>query len=450
MTIDLAKELSKIPDDANEATVSRIFVQSLLQVLGYSNQEFIEQFKTGNTRKVDFAAKKTNDETFFINTKSQPDLLIEVKGRASHPGSQINLSDGTLQYIAAKDQLKSYLLDSKCLSAKWGIITNSKQIQLFRKHEKIIIPATPCIDINSENINYYCDEIRTLIHNPPRALTVCIYNNKGGVGKTTTTINLAGALTAQGKKVLVVDLDVNQKDLTNLLHLNQNQTISLYDCLCNKSTNVYKMVEEYQSINKKGTKVSFDAIPVSYQVDNSIQLSGYIQGGVSRLKDVLSRFINDYDYILIDTPPNWSFFSQSSVYASDVVMIPVKADDISSLKNAAIAISSYITEIQKARNDGSPVALPIFFNGGSLTSTTKNKAIQELKKIANSIKTKSGFNLIPYFFPKSTSSNSSDDVYHLRGHSSVSSSKFQGILGILSHKTTDEHYKSLAKEYFLQ
>jgi Mrp family chromosome partitioning ATPase len=109
------------------------------------------------------------------------------------------------------------LLGTNCKATQWGIITNGSHIQLFRKHGKTIFPATTCIELTPDNIDETIALIKTKIDNTPKALTVTIYNNKGGIGKTTTTVNTCTFLAFFGKKVLVLDFDFNQGDLTSSL-----------------------------------------------------------------------------------------------------------------------------------------------------------------------------------------------------------------------------------------
>ncbi|MBE9071015.1 AAA family ATPase [Leptolyngbya cf. ectocarpi LEGE 11479] len=93
---------------------------------------------------------------------------------------------------------------------------NSLDIHLFRKHGKVIHPALPCLSFR-DNISATVANIKSQIEEPKKGLVVTVYNNKGGVGKTTTISNLAAVLSQLKKRVLVIDLDANQGDLGDAL-----------------------------------------------------------------------------------------------------------------------------------------------------------------------------------------------------------------------------------------
>jgi cellulose biosynthesis protein BcsQ len=446
LTVDLSAALADLPSNAAEAVVSKSFVQPLIQVLGFQDNECHPMYPTGRgADKVDFAVRKNIGTDIFLISKQNPNLLVEVK--AAH----ISLKEGTPQYLIARDQLKRYLLSPNCQNTQWGIVTNSNHIQLFRKHGKVVVPATPSILITPNNINEKVGAIKTLIENPPRALTICIYNNKGGIGKTTTTINLAGTLASHGKRVLVLDFDSHQGDLTQILQI-KSQSPSLFECMLDRGKDIKKTVQIFISDHKRGKESRFDVIPADPEMakQTDVDLVNYIQGGIARLRDVLSPLMYEYDYILIDSSPNWTFFSQSSLYASDAALIPTRADDVRSLENAAITISQSLPAIQKEKGEGGPISLPIFFNGPLATNVQVATAKNRLKDIARRVEKDSNFKLTPYFFPKHTNTTINEDIFQLRGNASITKGAFLGILATLMHKTAADYYKAMAKEYFLQ
>lgn len=101
---------------------------------------------------------------------------------------------------------------------------------------------------------------------------------------------------------------------------------------------------------------------------------------------------------MIDSPPNWRVFSQLAVYAADVVLIPTKHNNLFSLENAATAIKKFIPEVQAQKADGSPIPLPIFFNGEKITPPQLAAAQQELINIIKTAKKeKEKFDLLPLF-----------------------------------------------------
>jgi cellulose biosynthesis protein BcsQ len=443
-----------LPNEDIEDNISDRFVKPLLEALGFSEKdEQCVQFKTGDgSQKVDFAARKNNGSDFFHFSRSNPYLLVEVKARAVKSGAninKINLLEGTPQYLKTREQIKRYLLAPNCKTAQWGIITNAVHIQLFRKHEKVVVPATPSFYIKKDNINPIVTHIKNLIENPPRALTICVYNNKGGVGKTTTTINLATTLQKQGKKVLVVDFD-SQRDLTQSLGLNTG-TVKLSDCLADTTLNIRDAVQPFQILYSSQKKIEiFDVIASDLGMEQYTDSSfvAKIQKGAARLRDLLKNFIYNYDYILIDCPTQWLFFSKSSVYASDVVLIPTKHTDLASLDNAARVITDFIPEVKEARRDGGPIALPIFFNNHKPTSASMQSALVEIKAILKRGK-ESGFDLLPYYLPQYTKADPNTTIFCVPESAIVASAAFSRVPAVLKHVTIAKYYRDLATKYFL-
>lgn len=444
--------LDTIPINAIEPIVEAQFVKPLLEALGFNNQEQFPQFPTGRgAEKVDFAARKNKNGDTFLFAPTNPYLLVEAKGRAIHKGGVINLSESTPQYLATREQITKYLLSPNCQTAQWGIITNSTHIQLFRRHGKVVIPATPSLLIKKDNITNIVTHIKQLIDNPPKALTVCVYNNKGGVGKTTTTLNLAAILTRLGKRVLVVDFDPQQGDLTNSLGLKLG-TVSLSDCLMDSSLDIHATIQPFIVKARSGEHVKlFDVIPANPKMAEytEAELETKIEKQAARLRDLLKAFINKYDYILIDCPTSWMFFSQSSVYAADAVLIPTNHNNRASLHNAAKVIKELIPKVKQVRKDGGPIALPIFFNGEKITPPQLATANREIDAIIAHVHKDYSFNLLPYFYPKAKKGMIDKTIFTLPKYAGVTDTPFSGIPAVFKYTIAAEHYQGLAKEYFL-
>src|SRR5919202_6848804 len=442
----LKQALLNLPDDAQESIVDRIFVPEFLQALGFGLMERVPHYTTGiRPDKVDYALRHNTTDDIFLATKSNPYLLLELKGR------DINLREGSAQYQSTFKQLKGYLLDSHCKTVEWGIITNSVHIQLFRKHGKVIYPATPCLDITPGNLIQVVTVIKQKIGNTPRALTVAIYNNKGGVGKTTTTVNLAAALTLKGQKTLIVDFDPNQQDLTSSLAVKQGKE-TLYSYLEDKKNRVNPgyVIQLFVAKNAKiGQSFQFDIIPADDKLAGQGEAQLRQNFGIRRLRQILDNHKYDYDYILIDSPPNWRFFSQSATYASDVVLIPTKHNNIFSLENAAKAVKHFIPQAQQLRKDGGPIALPIFFNGESITDAGRNTAHKAIEEIIKQTPT-SKFNLRPYFYPRYTQARQDRHIFELPSYAHIANAAFSRVPAAYKDKTARQYYLELAMEYFLQ
>jgi len=441
-TTRLQSALRSLPENAPEAIVDKLFVPSLLNELGFQSDEIYPKYNTGKGF-VDQAARKTIGDDTFLHTRSNPYLLVELKSKS------INLCSDSAGYRDTVTQLKEYLLASNCHAVQWGIITNSCHIQLFRKHGKVIFPATKCIPLNEENIDRVIASIRKKIENANKALTIAIYNNKGGVGKTTTTVNLAGILTYLGKKVLAIDLDPNQQDLTNSLGLSLSDG-RFFKALTERDVTIHSAMQPY--IFQKGRIVlKFDVVTADLELTEK---PDHILGGKINIKNLYQKLEilkQEYDYILIDSPPNWKLFSKLSLYAADVIFIPTKHNNIFSLENAATAIKKFIPEVQAVKLDGSPIALPIFFNGEKITPPQLILAQQAIFNIIETAgKEKGKFNLLPYFYPKHTDMRKDLHIHQIPSYANIASSVFAHIPAVYRDRSAHEYYKNLAKEYFLQ
>ncbi len=444
----LEEALRTLPPDAAEVVVEGGFSRIFLNALGFGDLEMIPGFKIGNLA-VDHAARKNTGEDIFLHSGNNPCLYMEVKGRSENLGDDICPS-----YRKAAHQLKRYLLAPTSKSVEWGILTNSIHVQLFRKHGKIVHPVTPCLSL-MEDSKGVIKQLKKHIDNPRRALTVAVYNNKGGVGKTTTTLNLAATLTLFKKRVLIIDFDPNQSDLGDALNLRPLDG-KVLEVLKRKDASAREIITQYKFEHPSLKEPwSFDIILADAKMAGEIdeaKLKQHIK--LHDLRRTLESIENEYDYILIDSPPNWRIFAQKALYAADVVLIPARHDNLHSLQNAGTAITYFIPQIQKERQRGGeagPVALPIFMNNVFRETEYQIQLMHGAiaKIIKETRKTSGGFDLTHYFYPKYRPGHKDLRMISIPYMAYISRADFMHLPAAFAFKPARDQYKNLVKEYFL-
>lgn len=444
----LEEALKTITTDASESQVVDHFVQPFMDALGFNHLERIREFPVYGQNKVDLAARKNIDDDIFIHSHQKPHLYIEAKAKSKNLGDEKHGD-----YRKAVEQLKRYLQAPRSKTVTWGIITNSSHIQLFRKHGRVVHPVTPCLLIEG-NIKKIARDFKKIIETPRRSLNVAIYNNKGGVGKTTTTLNMAATLTREGKKVLIVDFDPNQSDLGDALNLSPLNG-EVWSALKDKTGDAKNIISTYTFEHPSlKNPWCFDIIRADEKMSGELDegdLRKYLK--IHDLRKTLESVRNDYDYILIDTPPNWRIFAQQAIYAADVVLIPARHDNLHSLQNAGTAIAKYIPEIQRERQlreESGPMALPIFMNNAfKETEHQMGLMRQAISSIIADFRKKSDFDLLPYFYPKYKPGHKDFSMISIPYMAYISRADFMHIPAAFGFKVAREQYQKIAKEYFL-
>ena len=147
---------------------------------------------------------------------------------------------------------------------------------------------------------------------------IAIVNQKGGVGKTTTAINLAAAVGAKGKRVLLADIDP-QGNATSGFGINKRETaVSTYDLLIGNATAKEAMVKtEYENVSVLPANMNLAGAEIEL-VD--------MKSRENRLKMALASIDEEYDFIFLDCPPSLGIITLNALVAADTVLVPIQCE----------------------------------------------------------------------------------------------------------------------------
>ena len=148
---------------------------------------------------------------------------------------------------------------------------------------------------------------------------IAIFNQKGGVGKTTTNINLGASLAMRGKKVLMLDIDPQGNTTSGIGVSKRNLDYTVYDLLIEDNFDTKKAIIHTGIEN-------LDIIPASVDLAGAeIELVEQ-DGREKRLRKSIDRIKGDYDYIFIDCPPSLGLLTINSLTAVESVLIPIQCE----------------------------------------------------------------------------------------------------------------------------
>ncbi|OGH69047.1 MAG: chromosome partitioning protein ParA [Candidatus Magasanikbacteria bacterium RIFCSPHIGHO2_02_FULL_45_10] len=150
------------------------------------------------------------------------------------------------------------------------------------------------------------------------SVIISVVNQKGGVGKTTTAVNLAAGLAEEGKFVLLVDLDPQGNATSGLGVKYQELDKGLYHALMAE----HRIHDVMHNTAHTGLRV----VPSTPDLAGANVELVAVEGRESRLADLLSEVKHAYDYIIIDSPPSLGLLTLNGLVAADKILIPVQAE----------------------------------------------------------------------------------------------------------------------------
>ena len=150
------------------------------------------------------------------------------------------------------------------------------------------------------------------------ARIISVANQKGGVGKTTTTVNLGACLAQDGKKVLLIDSDAQGNATSGLGVRKPDVKQDIYDVLVNEVSIKETII--------KTSRENLSIVPATLQLAGAeIELTS-MMARESRLKSALAEVSDEYDFILVDCPPSLGHLTINAFTASDAILIPVQCE----------------------------------------------------------------------------------------------------------------------------
>lgn len=148
---------------------------------------------------------------------------------------------------------------------------------------------------------------------------IAIFNQKGGVGKTTTNINLAACLALKGRKILILDIDPQGNTTSGVGISKRDLRVSTYELLMEDD------MDPRKAVLPTGIK-GLDIIPANVQLAGAEVELVQVEGRETRLKNALDKVKPDYDYIFIDCPPSLGLLTINSLTAVESVLIPIQCE----------------------------------------------------------------------------------------------------------------------------
>ncbi len=211
---------------------------------------------------------------------------------------------------------------------------------------------------------------------------VAIVNQKGGVGKTTTSINLSAALASLGQRVLLIDLDPQGNATTGLGIARGERDQTLYDVIVDETT----IDGTIQPTNVP----RLDIVASDMDLSGAEIILGTTEGRTLRLKNALAPIVDDYDYILIDCPPALGLLTVNALAAAHSVIVPLQCEFF-----ALEGLSQLLRTVETAKSGLNP---DLVIDGVMLTMYDKRNRLSD--QVARDVKQHLGRAVFDVIIPR--------------------------------------------------
>jgi chromosome partitioning protein len=332
---------SQLEENYAEANLAANFMSFMFEKLGLK----IANIK--NTPNIGSGLRCIPDYLLYQDPNETPVLVVEIKRRVAELGlipekefaercEQHNLyreavgfeastttTNGIRQYLDISRVKPEYL-------APYGLVFNGDFFQLWRRVDGLVFPLTPIQKVTKTNWPKLLKQLKKCLTEQPTAIVTGIWNMKGGVAKTTNTINIAATLALHSKKVLLIDLDP-QGDLTNGVGFDSEKLPDFLTPVAQKIN--LKEHEAAQAILK--SEIKHKTFSTSERQNFSLSLLSTNKEALESFRhspdiNQITSFIgivellkSEYDYIFIDTSPALDKLAQCVLYSCNLVMVPI-------------------------------------------------------------------------------------------------------------------------------
>jgi chromosome partitioning protein len=338
----------------NESEVeSKLIVGYLLPKLGYSSGTWHQEVSFGRIR-LDFLVF-ANARPVKLDLKSPLALIIEAK----HPRKNLN------NYA---HQIGRYLTS---LNICYGVLTNGKQLRIYQNNSGSVRLIFECA---GTDLDTKLPEIIKLIgrdrlqspllsidskNSPDRSVsprlssmkTIAVYHNKGGVGKTTVSTNLAAAFSKKGYRVLLIDIDAqaNSTFATGLIKFAFEEEDDLRDRnVCNLiDSGETGFIPEIARASQYFNDPEIGVVPSHIDLIAEQTKLTTIANSRTRLLVKLAQVEKDYDLVIIDTPPSRDVYAEVALITADYLLIP---SDLKPFANQGLpTVKEFIKDVNETR-----------------------------------------------------------------------------------------------------